>query len=200
MAAPPPHLRPAPAPPRPTLLAQQSSSLPSTPLVHPRELPPDFHVAPSPIPPPHTSTDHLASPRSARSESDGTLRLPGRSTFLAGCPFETGMAFSRRRFPYSPESGPLPHEAPPAARKRLEPAVERRVTADMQALYAQLLPSADDDARRARFVAKLERILNERWPGNDIQVHVFGSSGNLLCTKDSDGGCHGRLHAKIVFM
>ena len=29
--------------------------------------------------------------------------------------------------------------------------------------------------------------LNERWPGYDIRVHVFGSSGNLLCTSDSDG-------------
>lgn len=34
---------------------------------------------------------------------------------------------------------------------------------------------------------KLEKILRGQWPGSDIKVHVFGSSGNLLCTTDSDG-------------
>ena len=37
-----------------------------------------------------------------------------------------------------------------------------------------------------QLVKKLARILNEEWPGNDIRVNVFGSSGNLLSSSDSD--------------
>jgi DNA polymerase sigma len=64
---------------------------------------------------------------------------------------------------------------------------ERKLTGDMRELYDRLLPSAESDTKRKKFVQKLEKLLNDEWPGHDIQVHMFGSSGNLLCTDESDG-------------
>lgn len=72
-------------------------------------------------------------------------------------------------------------------KKYLSPKEEEKLSGDMRELYDRLLPSSASDERRSRFVQKLERILNERWPGNDIRVYVFGSSGNLLSTEESDG-------------
>ena len=166
---------------RPNLTTHQSNSLPSTPYVHARELS-DYHRIPSPI---SKGTD-VSSPRSARSESDSTLRPPGRTPFLAGCKYETGMAYSRRRIPYSLGGDKL-EPSPTKVKKHLEAAEDEKLSGDMKDLYSRILPSPESDDRRARFVAKLERILNDRWPGNNIKVHVFGSSGNLLCTSDSDG-------------
>ena len=57
----------------------------------------------------------------------------------------------------------------------------------MQQLYQKLLPSQESERRRTRLVEKLEKILNDEWPGHDIKVNVFGSSGNLLASDDSDG-------------
>jgi DNA polymerase sigma len=71
-------------------------------------------------------------------------------------------------------------------KKKLSLDEEKRLTQAMRELYQGLLPSESED-RRARFVQKLEKLLNNEWPGNDIRVHVFGSSGNKLCTIDSDG-------------
>ena len=72
-------------------------------------------------------------------------------------------------------------------KKYLNPAEEGKLSGDMRELYDRLYPSPDSDERRSKFVSKLEGILNKQWPGNDIRVHVFGSSGNLLCTDESDG-------------
>ena len=72
-------------------------------------------------------------------------------------------------------------------KKFLNPPEETKLTGDLRELYDRILPSAESDRRRAKFISKLDRILNNRWPGNNIKVHVFGSSGNLLCTSDSDG-------------
>ena len=72
-------------------------------------------------------------------------------------------------------------------KKYLDPVEEGKLSGDMRELYDRLLPSQESEDRRARFVQKLEKILNDRWPGNNIRVHVFGSSGNLLCTEDADG-------------
>jgi DNA polymerase sigma len=63
----------------------------------------------------------------------------------------------------------------------------RRLTADMEALYQDILPTPKSETKRRVFVEKLERIMNDQWPGHDIKVNVFGSSGNLLCTDESDG-------------
>lgn len=96
------------------------------------------------------------------------------------------MAHSRRRIPYSVGGEEL--ERPSSMPKKyLNPAEEGKLSGDMRELYDRLLPTKDSDDRRAKFVRKLERILNEKWPGNDIRVHVFGSSGNMLCTNESDG-------------
>jgi DNA polymerase sigma len=72
-------------------------------------------------------------------------------------------------------------------KKALTDEEETKLTRGIEDLYAMILPSEESEDRRARFIKKLEKILNDEWPGNNIQVHVFGSSGNLLCTSDSDG-------------
>jgi hypothetical protein len=164
---------------RPALATQQSSSLPSTPYVHPRELP--AYRTPSPI----NRTAEATSPRTARSESDSTLRPPARP-FLPGCKYESGMAHFRRRIPYAIGADRL-ESSPTKVKKHLDPSEESRLTGDMRELYDRLLPTKESEEKRKKFVAKLERILNNRWPGNNIEVHVFGSSGNLLFTNDSDG-------------
>ena len=96
------------------------------------------------------------------------------------------MAFSRRRIPYS-VGGDLLERPKSIPKKYLNPMEENKLSGDMRELYDRILPSTESESRRTRFVQKLEKILNERWPGNEIQVHVFGSSGNMLCTSDSDG-------------
>jgi DNA polymerase sigma len=68
----------------------------------------------------------------------------------------------------------------------LEPDEREKLSGDMRELYDRLLPSEESEERRAQLVKKLERILNEEWPGHDIRVNVFGSSGNLLSSSDSD--------------
>lgn len=74
--------------------------------------------------------------------------------------------------------------APKAA---LNPDEEEKLSGDMRELYDRLLPSEESQKRRELLVEKLYRILNTEWPGNEFKVHVFGSSGNLLCTTESDG-------------
>ncbi|KAL8718022.1 MAG: hypothetical protein Q9225_004808 [Loekoesia sp. 1 TL-2023] len=168
-----------PSLPRPPLSTNHSSSLPSTPYQHARKL--NFHSrSPSP-----TKRSGGASPRSTHSESESSLRMQAKGPFVAGCKFETGMAHSRRRIPYSVGGEQL--ERPGSMPKKyLNPAEEGKLSGDMRELYDRILPTEDSDKRRARLVRKLEHILNEKWPGNDIRVHVFGSSGNMLCTNESD--------------
>lgn len=163
------------APTRPPLNSQQSNSLPSTPYQHARNL--SFHSrSPSP---PHGST----SPRSTHSES--THLPPSLRKPFSGCKYETAMAFFRRRIPYSLGADLLPEERE-GLKERLEPEEEKRLTDNMLEVYDRLLPSAESDDRRRQLVRKLERLFNEQWPGRDIKVHVFGSSGNKLCSSDSD--------------
>ncbi|MCJ1286465.1 hypothetical protein MMC26_005810 [Xylographa opegraphella] len=142
----------------------------------------DDQRTPPPIP---KGTEDMTSPRSARSESDTSLRPPGKTPFLAGCKYETAMAFSRRRIPYSVGGDKL-ERASTMPKKYLDPNEEDKLSGDMRELYNRILPSAESEERRTKFIKKLENILNEQWPGNDIKVHVFGSSGNLLCSSDSD--------------
>jgi len=72
-------------------------------------------------------------------------------------------------------------------KKSLNPEEEKKLTGDMRALYDRLQPSPESDKRRLQFVEKLGRILRKEWPGTEFQVHMFGSSGNMLCTSESDG-------------
>ncbi|RAL07980.1 PAP/25A associated domain family [Aspergillus homomorphus CBS 101889] len=160
---------------RPPLSSHQSNSLPSTPYQHARKI--SFHSrSPSP---PHGST----SPRSTHSES--THLPPSMRKQYGGCKYETAMAFFRRRIPYSIGDEVLPAEKE-GLKERLEPEEEQRLTADMLEVYDRLLPSAESDDRRRQLVRKLEKLFNDQWPGCNIKVHVFGSSGNKLCSSDSD--------------
>jgi len=70
----------------------------------------------------------------------------------------------------------------------LEPHEEDKLSGDMRELYDRLLPSAESEKRRGLLIKKLETTLNQKWPEHDIRVNVFGSSGNLLSSDDSDGG------------
>src|SRR5204863_10118375 len=143
---------------------------------HPRDL---AFVSRSPSP--HRRS---TSPRSTHSESNHLL--PSLRKAYGGCKYETGMTHFRRRMPYSLGSELLP-EAPEPLKEHLDLEEEEKLTCDMRKLYDRLLPSAESEERRTRFVQKLEELLNKQWPGNDIRVHVFGSSGNKLCSSDSDG-------------
>ncbi|KAI9794138.1 MAG: hypothetical protein M1833_000450 [Piccolia ochrophora] len=153
-----------------------SSSVPSTPHQHARKL--SFG---SRSPSPHRGASQ--SPRSVYSESNS--QLPSLRKAPAACKFEKGMAFSRRRMHYSIGADKL-EKAKAKIKEGLRPEEEKKLSGDMRELYDRLLPSPESEERRARFVQKLEKLLNERWPENKIQVRVFGSSGNLLCTSDSD--------------
>ncbi|TQB71170.1 hypothetical protein MPDQ_007760 [Monascus purpureus] len=87
--------------------------------------------------------------------------------------------------PYTLGADLLPEEKD-GLKERLSPEEEEKLTADILELYDQLLPSAESDDRRRQLVRKLEKLFNDEWPGRDIKAHVFGSSGNKLCSSDSD--------------
>jgi DNA polymerase sigma len=111
-----------------------------------------------------------------------TLPRVGRPT----CRFESYKAFSRRRIQYNIGDEPL-GDPPIEPKNALDPHEEKKLTGDMRELYDRLLPTPESEKRRRQFVEKLEGILRKEWPGTEFKVHVFGSSGNLLCTSDSDG-------------
>lgn len=161
--------------------ATQSSSVPSTPHQHARKF--SFE---SREPSPGATQNH--SPRSAYSETNGnvpSLRpLPPR---LGGCRFETAIPHSRRRMPYSLGTDRLEKVDLDKIKSKLSEEEEKRLEADMRELYNRLLPTKEIEANRQKLVQKLEKLFNDEWPGHDIRVHLFGSSGNLLCSDDSDG-------------
>lgn len=88
--------------------------------------------------------------------------------------------------PYSLGGDLLPEEKE-GLKEKLTPEEEEKLSGDMREMYDRLLPSAESDNRRKQLVKKLEKLLNNQWPGSNIKVHVFGSSGNKLCSSDSDG-------------
>ena len=158
----------------------QSSSLPTTPDLRARKLSFDRR-SPSP-----EKQRPNGSPKSSHSDPQNALRSRSKAPSIAGCKYETGMAFSRRRIPYSIGGDQL--ERPKMMPKKyLNPVEEEKLSGDVRELYDRILPSDESDRRRARFVQKLERILNQQWADSHIKVHIFGSSGNMLCTSDSDG-------------
>lgn len=75
---------------------------------------------------------------------------------------------------------------------------DQKLSGDMRELYDRILPSEESENRRRLLVKKLETILRDEWPGNEFQVHVFGSSGNLLCTNESDGTDVALHHDKML--
>ncbi|KAG1454047.1 hypothetical protein G6F56_007416 [Rhizopus delemar] len=68
----------------------------------------------------------------------------------------------------------------------LDPQQEDNLTVDIIQLYQKLLPSKESGDRRARFIKKMENLLNSEWPDRDIKPRVFGSSVNNLGTSSSD--------------
>ncbi|KAF2100493.1 hypothetical protein NA57DRAFT_65017 [Rhizodiscina lignyota] len=164
-------------PTRPPMLSHQSSSVPSTPHQHAR----DTFISRSRSPSPHASLGGSHSPRSTKSESYMAALPRGRPT----CKYETAAAFGRRRILYDIGDAPL-EKAKEEPKASLNPDEEDKLSGDMRELYDRLLPTAESEQRRLKLVDKLERILKKEWPGNEFTVHVFGSSGNLLCTSESD--------------
>lgn len=173
---------PLPARPgaRPTNGQSHSNSMPSTPQQHARNF--SFE---SREPSPTATNNH--SPRSAYSETNSNLPslrpLPPR---LGGCQYETAQVNSRRRMPYSLGSDKLEKTNLEKIKSKLSEDEERKLTTDMRELYDRLIPTEKVEENRKKLVVKLEKIFNEEWPGNDIRVNLFGSSGNLLCSDDSD--------------
>ncbi|KAK5128045.1 hypothetical protein LTR85_005162 [Meristemomyces frigidus] len=155
-------------------------SVPSTPFQQPRDL--RFH---SRSPSPNRGLSNQ-SPRSVVSEAVGQTGPGPQRGAPVVCKFETGAEFRKRRIPYTEggddELGP-PKKQP---KKTLEPDEEDKLSGDTRELYDRLLPSQESEERRALLVKKLDNMLNDEWPGNDIRVNVFGSSGNLLSSSDSD--------------
>ncbi|KAK3634032.1 hypothetical protein LTR56_015500 [Elasticomyces elasticus] len=164
---------------RPPLQSQHSNSVPSTPYQQPRDM---RYTSRSPSP--HRGLSNQ-SPRSVVSEA--VAHQNGAPRHAAGfCKFEIGPESKRRRIPYA-EGGE--HELGPPKKepkKSLAPHEEKKLSYDMRELYDRLLPSDESEIRRAQLIQKLKKMMKDEWPGNDIQVNVFGSSGNLLSSSDSD--------------
>lgn len=162
---------------RPPLVSHQSNSLPSTPQLRSR-------AGTTPPKSPNLGRNPLnISPRSSPADQRHSNPAPKRPA--GGCKYETGMARARRRVPYSlgpeklgPEEGVL--------KTYLDPAEDDKLSGDMRELYDRLLPSRESENRRQHFIQKLEKLLKDRWPDQNIAVNVFGSTGNDLGTTDSD--------------
>lgn len=168
-----------------------SVSVPSTPHQHARKF--SFE---SREPSPTAANSH--SPRSAYSETNGTVpaslkSLPPR---LGGCKFETAQINSRRRIPYSVGNDRLESLDLSTVKNKLSDDEERQLATDMREVYDRLLPTEAVEERRKKLVQKLEKIFNDEWPDHDIRVNLFGSSGNYLCSDDSDG----MLRAFVCFL
>ncbi|KAL0633232.1 hypothetical protein Q9L58_007842 [Maublancomyces gigas] len=86
--------------------------------------------------------------------------------------------------PYSLGIEKLEKERP--RQEKLSPEQDEKLTKDMLHMYEGLKPSKESNERRRKFLEKLARLLNDEWPGHDIQVHAFGSTENHLCMSDSD--------------
>jgi hypothetical protein len=174
---------------RPSIVSQHSNSVPSTPLQLARQ-----YESRSRSPSPNGGLGSH-SPRSVSSEANGamtTLRKPAQR----GCKYETNVAFGRRRIPYT--SSDLLEDAKEEPKKTLDPHEDDKLSGDMRELYDRLLPTDESANRRTGFVKKLENILTAEWPGKEFKVHVFGSSGNLLYTNESDGMSGSALAFNIV--
>ncbi|KAK7709535.1 hypothetical protein SLS63_013213 [Diaporthe eres] len=177
---PPPRANPAQ---QSTSSSTQSISVPSTPHQRPRNF---FEESESREPSPTVAQNH--SPRSAYSEPNGGAASMPLRPFPKPCQYETASRHFRRRIPYSIGSDRLERRDLDKVKNNLSKDEERKLSTDMRELYDRLLPSAEVEENRKKLVQKLEQIFNDEWPGHEIRVHLFGSSGNLLCSDDSDGG------------
>ncbi|CAI6334398.1 unnamed protein product [Periconia digitata] len=164
---------------RPSIISHHSNSVPSTPVQNARQ-----YESRSRSPSPSGGLNGSHSPRSVVSEANSTLptlRPQGRTV---RCPYETNVANGRRRVPYiCSDLLEAPKEKP---KLTLDPQEDKKLTGDMRAMYDRLQPSRENTQRRDDFVKKLQWILETEFPGNEFKVHVFGSSGNMLYTSESD--------------
>ena len=160
-----------------------SNSVPSTPHQHARQFSYESRE-----PSPTANNNH--SPRSVYSETNSTLPslrpLPPKA---GGCQYETSLFKTRRRIPYTTGNDRLEKLDLRTVKDKLTEEEERKLATDMREVFDRLLPTAAVEQNRKRLVTKLEKIFNEEWPNHKITVHVFGSSGNLLCHDGSDGLC-----------
>jgi hypothetical protein len=163
---------------RPSIVSQHSNSVPSTPLQVARQ-----YESQSRSPSPNGGLGSH-SPRSVSSEANSTM-----PTLRTGrpykCKFETNAANGRRRMGY--DSIEILEKAPEEPKKTLDPHEDDKLSGDMRELYDRLQPPDENTQRRNQFVKKLQDILETEFPGNEFKVHVFGSSGNMLYTSESDG-------------
>lgn len=97
------------------------------------------------------------------------------------------MAYTKRRMPYNLGDEKLERKSLKEIKSKLSEDEERILSTDMRELYDRLLPSPESNRKRETLVQKLENLFNTEWPGHNIKVHMFGSSGNMLCTDASDG-------------
>jgi hypothetical protein len=166
---------------RPSIVSQHSNSVPSTPLQVARR-----YDTRSRSPSPNSGLGSH-SPRSVASEANSTMPTlrPARQT---KCKFETNVgALGRRRVPY--HSSDILEKAKEEPKKTLDPNEEDKLSGDMRELYDRIQPTPEHTAIRNQFVQKVQRILETEFPGNDFKVSIFGSSGNMLWTAESDGNC-----------
>jgi DNA polymerase sigma len=102
------------------------------------------------------------------------------------CKFDLNSQFlGKRRMQYNLGDAPL--EAPHYVKESLTLLEDNKLTTGLMEVYMMLQPTAESEERRVLFIAKLEAILRKEWPGTEFKAHVFGSSGNMLYTSDSDG-------------
>ncbi|GME33114.1 PAP/25A-associated [Neofusicoccum parvum] len=158
------------------MTSHHSNSVPSTPHQHARDI-----AFRSRTPSPNGALGNH-SPRSVSSEANGTLPSLRKQPYK--CKYETHIAFGKRRMGY--DNADMLETAPVPPKASLNPDEEEKLSGDMRELYDRLLPSEESQKRRKLLVEKLERILHTEWPKNEFKVHVFGSSGNMLCTAESD--------------
>jgi len=164
---------------RPSIVSQHSNSVPSTPLQVARK-----YTTRSRSPSPNGGLGSH-SPRSVSSEANGTMPTlrPARPF---KCRFETNVGMlGRRRMPY--QSDEILERAKEEPKKSLDPHEDDKLSGDMRELYDRLEPKQEDTHIRERFIKKMQGILETEFPGTKIMVHVFGSSGNMLWTSESDG-------------
>lgn len=163
---------------RPLIVSQHSNSVPSTPLQNARQ-----YESRSRSPSPSGGLGSH-SPRSVSSEANGAMPTL-RSGRTGRCKYESGAQLGRRRMPYT-SSDPL-EKANEVPKPALDPHEDGKLSGDMRELYDRLQPTQENTGRRDKLVKKLQAILETEFPGHEFKVHVFGSSGNMLYTSESDG-------------
>ncbi|KKY25614.1 putative pap 25a associated domain-containing protein [Phaeomoniella chlamydospora] len=133
----------------------------------------------------HTSTTYISLTAIESAQSDAGRAAPPTRSLQGGCKYEVAPSYLKRRIPYSEGSDTL---EPPSEsiKERLSTKEDEKLTKAMKDLYGRLLPTPESEQRRSKLVQKLENILKTRWPGYQIKVNVFGSTGNKLGTSDSD--------------